>query len=96
MIDTVGKFGAPGSHFGFCRQYGIAGSEEVPLAPLGWYCTGSLGQKIMSVPLALALSRHRPYSSDSIIVSSLGVFFSRAVHAESTIEMGAQLKCSRI
>ena len=30
-------FWAPGSHFEFCRQCGVAGSERVPLTPLGWY-----------------------------------------------------------
>ena len=25
------------SHFGFCRLCGVAGSEQVPPAPLGWY-----------------------------------------------------------
>ena len=29
--------GPPGSHIGFCRRWGVAGSEWVPPSPLGWY-----------------------------------------------------------
>ena len=28
--DRVGHFGPPGGHIGFCRRYGVAGSERVP------------------------------------------------------------------
>ena len=35
--DSVGHFGAPCGHFGFCRRCGVAGGERVPPSPLGWY-----------------------------------------------------------
>ena len=34
--------GAPGGHFGFCRQCGVAGSERVPPAPLGLYSNSKI------------------------------------------------------
>ena len=33
----VHTFPDPVGHFGFCRQCGIAGGEQVPPSPLGWY-----------------------------------------------------------
>ena len=35
--EPVGCFGAPGGHFGFWRQCGVAGGQRVPPSPLGWY-----------------------------------------------------------
>ena len=36
LLDPVGHFGAPGSHFGFGMRCDFVGSEQVPLASLGW------------------------------------------------------------
>ena len=37
----IWKYGVPleylAIHFGFCGQCGVAGGEQVPPAPLGWY-----------------------------------------------------------
>ena len=33
-------WGTLGSHFGFCRQCGVAGGKQVTLVPLGWYSEG--------------------------------------------------------
>ena len=35
--DPVSYFEAHSGHLGLCRRCSIAGSERVPLAPLGWY-----------------------------------------------------------
>ena len=35
--DPINHFGAPSGDFGFFRRFGVAGSEHVPPAPLGWY-----------------------------------------------------------
>ena len=37
----IWKYGVPleywAIHFGFCSRCGVAGGEQVPPAPLGWY-----------------------------------------------------------
>ena len=35
----------PSGHFGFCRQCVVAGNEQVPLFPPGWYLIQILGNE---------------------------------------------------
>ena len=41
--------GPTGGHFGFCRRCGVAGGEQVPPAPLGWYSNFQVTFKIKEI-----------------------------------------------
>ena len=43
--EPSGHFGVPWRRFGFCRHFGVAGDEQVPPLPLGWYLKETLNKK---------------------------------------------------